>query len=126
MDLIKEHWNKIVGLGFMALAFFVRMESGSDSFMQVGFFTFLKSFKEKPSLQYEVSMGIYMMNRDVLNFVPNNTSYGFDQLMLDLMAADRRPAVRAFDGYWLDIGRPDDYMRAIDEFDSLKHRFLYG
>ncbi len=85
---------------------------------------FLQSFKEKPSLQYEVSMGIYMMHKDVLNFVPNDTSYGFDQLMLDLMDADRRPAVSTFEGYWLDIGRPDDYMRAIDEFDNLKHRFL--
>ena len=80
--------------------------------------------EEKPTLQYEVSMGIYMLNRDVLKFVPEGTPYGFDELMIDLMDADQRPAVRAFDGYWLDIGRPDDYMRAIDEFDGMQSKFL--
>jgi NDP-sugar pyrophosphorylase family protein len=32
--------------------------------------------------------------------------------------------VSPFDGYWLDIGRPDDYMQAIDEFAALRHRFI--
>ena len=59
---------------------------------------YLTGFKEKPTLQYEVSMGIYMLNRDVLKFVPEGTPYGFDELMIDLMDADQRPAVRAFDG----------------------------
>jgi NDP-sugar pyrophosphorylase family protein len=85
---------------------------------------YLTGFKEKPTLRYEVSMGIYMLNRDVLKFVPEGTPYGFDELMIDLMDADQRPAVRAFDGYWLDIGRPDDYMRAIDEFDGMQSKFL--
>jgi NDP-sugar pyrophosphorylase family protein len=32
--------------------------------------------------------------------------------------------VKRFDGYWLDIGRPDDYMQAIDEFAAMRPRFL--
>jgi NDP-sugar pyrophosphorylase family protein len=46
--------------------------------------------------------------------------------MLDLIAARERVAVRRFAGYWLDIGRPDDYARAIDEFDTMRSRFLDG
>jgi NDP-sugar pyrophosphorylase family protein len=69
-------------------------------------------------------MGVYMLNRDVLKFLPDGSPYGFDELMLDLMKAKQRPAVRTFDGYWLDIGRPDDYMRAIDEFDEMQMRLL--
>jgi len=30
------------------------------------------------------------------------------------------------DGYWLDIGRPDDYAQAIEEFESMRSRFLDG
>lgn len=83
----------------------------------------LTSFQEKPSTKYEVSMGVYMANREILNYVPT-TPYGFDNLMLDLLADKRDVKVEAFCGYWLDIGRPDDYMQAIEEFENLKQRFL--
>jgi len=29
-----------------------------------------------------------------------------------------------FDGYWLDIGRPDDYARSVEEFEKFRDRFL--
>jgi NDP-mannose synthase len=83
----------------------------------------LTGFEEKPTIPYEVSMGVYMVSREVLQFVPSGEAYGFDRLMLDLLAAGRPVTVRPFDGYWLDIGRPDDYMQAIDEFASMKGRF---
>jgi NDP-sugar pyrophosphorylase family protein len=44
--------------------------------------------------------------------------------MLDLIADNNPAGVMRFDGYWLDIGRPDDYSQAIDEFESLKDKFL--
>jgi len=84
----------------------------------------LTNFKEKPRHRYEVSMGIYMVNRKVLDIIPAGAPYGFDTLMLALIATDRHPLVRPFGGYWLDIGRPDDYMLAIDEFEKMKPRFL--
>lgn len=84
----------------------------------------LSGFREKPSVAYEVSMGVYMVNAQVLPRIPTDRSYGFDELMLDLLAGGSPAAVRSFSGYWLDIGRPDDYARAIEEFDSMKSRFL--
>jgi len=83
----------------------------------------LQNFHEKPHTKYEVSMGIYMVNRNILSYVPK-ASYGFDDLMLDLLKDKSEVAVRPFNGYWLDIGRPDDYMKAIEEFDAMKHIFL--
>jgi NDP-sugar pyrophosphorylase family protein len=85
----------------------------------------LTGFREKPSVAYEVSMGVYMANAAVLGHVPADRPYGFDSLMLDLLAANERVAVRPFGGYWLDIGRPDDYAQAIDEFESMRPRFLH-
>lgn len=84
----------------------------------------LHGFNEKPRFSYEVSMGVYMVNRKALEFVPFEKSYGFDNLMLDLIAARSPAAVRKFDGYWLDIGRPEDYAQAIDEFEKMKSKFL--
>ena len=84
----------------------------------------LTGFHEKPRSEYEVSMGIYMVNRAAIEFVPDGTAYGFDTLMLDLLAAKKAVAVRCFGGYWLDIGRPDDFARAAEEFDAMRSRFI--
>ena len=86
----------------------------------------LVGFREKPKTEYEVSMGIYMVSRRAVELVPSGKTYGFDNLMLDLIAAGREVAVSRYDGYWLDIGRPDDYMQAIEEFEAMKSRFIDG
>lgn len=84
----------------------------------------LIGFKEKPITYCDVSMGIYMVNKNAVDYIPENTFYGFDHLMLDLIADHNNAKVERFSGYWLDIGRPDDYMQAIEEFDKLKDVFL--
>jgi NDP-sugar pyrophosphorylase family protein len=57
--------------------------------------------------------------------VPAQQAYGFDNLMHDLLVRRERVNVEIYDGYWLDIGRPDDYMQAIEEFDQRKTQFLH-
>jgi NDP-sugar pyrophosphorylase family protein len=84
----------------------------------------LVGFDEKPSVDYLVSMGVYVMNRAVLDAVPSGVPYGFDHLMKDLLLRRQRVNVLVHDGYWLDIGRPDDYVKAIDEFDQRKAQLL--
>jgi NDP-sugar pyrophosphorylase family protein len=85
----------------------------------------LISFTEKPRMSYEVSMGIYMLSKKILTFIPEGVSYGFDKLMLDLLGTKNSVRVEKYEGYWLDIGRPDDYMQAIEQFESMKDRFIY-
>ncbi len=84
----------------------------------------LTGFREKPVITYDVSMGVYMVNREALNFIPHKEAYGFDQLMLDMIAAKRSVAVKAHTGYWLDVGRPEDYAQAIDDFEANNGIFL--
>lgn len=84
----------------------------------------LVDFKEKPVISVEVSMGIYAINRSVLKYIPYDEAYGFDNLMTDMIKTGNYPAVKRFEGYWLDIGRQDDYTQAIEEFDLVKERFL--
>ena len=84
----------------------------------------LTGFCEKPRTEYLVSMGVYAVNRGVVDFVPRDSKYGFDDLMSQLLKRNQSVTVDRFDGYWLDIGRPDDYMRAIEEFEQRKHQLL--
>lgn len=86
----------------------------------------LRGFKEKPAVEYLVSMGVYAVSKSVLRLVPPGQPYGFDHLMNDLLARGDTVQVEPYDGYWLDIGRPDDYMQAIEEFDRQESRFLHG
>lgn len=69
-------------------------------------------FFEKPNYSFTVSMGIYVFNRAVLDFVPEGRAYGFDDLILDLLRRGEKVVSYPYDGYWLDIGRPDDYAKA--------------
>jgi NDP-sugar pyrophosphorylase family protein len=84
----------------------------------------LIGFQEKPNMTYEVSMGIYMASLSVLDFIPINQKYGFDDLMQCLIAAGKVVSVSQYSGYWLDIGRPDDYGKAVEEFSMMSARFL--
>jgi NDP-sugar pyrophosphorylase family protein len=84
----------------------------------------LQELNEKPRLRYEVSMGIYMVSQRAVEFIRTDCNYGFDTLMLDLIAARKPVFVKRYDGYWLDIGRPDDYSQAIEEFECMRSRLL--
>jgi NDP-sugar pyrophosphorylase family protein len=69
-------------------------------------------------------MGVYGMSRRVLERYSEGTAMGFDTLMLDQLSLGRSPRSFSFNGYWLDIGRPDDYDRANDEFAQRRSQLL--
>ncbi|ESY87048.1 NDP-sugar synthase [Mesorhizobium australicum] len=69
-------------------------------------------FREKPALSHLVSMGIYCMNPDVLDFIPSGIPFGFDDLMLQMLQAGRVVHVYKHEGLWLDIGRVEDFQNA--------------
>ena len=81
-------------------------------------------FQEKPVVSYDVSMGIYGVSRRILSRIPQDGPFGFDHLMLRLIADETYSSVQRFDGYWMDIGRPDDYARVVQEFDDMRERLL--
>lgn len=86
----------------------------------------ITAFQEKPVLPFRVSMGVYALSRRTLVGYPAGQHLGFDDLMRDLLAAGSRPASFPHDGYWLDIGRPEDYERANLEFEERRDALLPG
>jgi NDP-sugar pyrophosphorylase family protein len=84
----------------------------------------LTGFTEKPVERFAVSMGIYAFSRRILDLVPEGRAFGFDELMLACLAAGVDVRAYPYDGYWLDIGRPDDYEQANREFPAIRARLL--
>jgi len=79
---------------------------------------------EKPRLSYLVSMGIYVFEPEILNFIPKGEKFDFPDLMQLLLEKDKNVAIYNSDDFWLDIGRPDDYQKAVEEFEKDRKRFL--
>lgn len=81
----------------------------------------LTGFEEKPSFGCLVNMGIYCVSRSLLDAMEPGP-LGFDALLSRALTGGEPPHIHIFDGYWLDIGRPDDYDRANRDFPMLKQR----
>ena len=107
-----------------SISAFSRTEVSEYGVLKTNTDNILTGFSEKPKSDITVSMGIYMAKREILNYIPADIAYGFDKLMLDLLAQDRQVKIHRHPGYWLDIGRPDDYMQAIDDLELLKEKIM--
>ena len=84
----------------------------------------LTDYVEKPEYRYQVSMGIYVFEPALLGYLKPGERLDFPDLVKNLLAAGKPVAAYPFSGYWLDIGRPDDYARAIEEFEAHYRDFL--
>lgn len=79
---------------------------------------------EKPTYDFMVSMGIYVFEPRVLDYIPLNAYLDFPDLVKRLIAAGEIVSGYPFNGYWQDLGRADDYERAIEDFDRMRAEFL--
>ena len=84
----------------------------------------LVEYEEKPTLNYMVSMGIYVLDPSVLEHVPYNERLDFPDLVKKVMARNEKVQCYITDQYWLDIGRQDDYANAVESFEKMKSTLL--
>lgn len=103
---------------------YVREEKSEYGVLELDDSNNLIGFKEKPSVIYNVSMGIYALNKEILDYIPENIAFGFDNLMLQLLDSHIKVSIAKFTGYWLDIGRPGDYEIATEVFENNSTIFL--
>lgn len=79
---------------------------------------------EKPTYDYRVSMGVYVFEPRVLNFIPRGKYLDFPNLVHKLLGEGEKVVGYLFNGYWQDLGRPDDYEQAAVDFNNLREKFL--
>jgi NDP-sugar pyrophosphorylase family protein len=84
----------------------------------------LVDYIEKPSYDFSVSMGVYCFDPAVCQFVQPGERVSMPELMLRMRDAGHPILCYREECYWLDIGRPDDYARAIEDFRRDRALFL--
>jgi NDP-sugar pyrophosphorylase family protein len=84
----------------------------------------LREYLEKPSIPYFVSMGVSVLSRRCLEFIPAGKKFDMPQLMSAMRGAGESVACYQTECYWKDIGRFDDYQQASEDFMAATTRFL--
>ena len=84
----------------------------------------ITGYVEKPVIDYLVSMGMYVFEPRVLNYIQPGQYLDFPDLVKRLIAAGENVIGYQFDGYWEDLGRPDDYEHAAADFEHMRSEFL--
>ena len=79
---------------------------------------------EKPVYDYSVSMGMYVFEPAVLEYIPHGKFLDFPNLVHKLLGAGERVVGYPFGGYWQDLGRQDDYEQAAVDFERMRAEFL--
>jgi NDP-mannose synthase len=83
-------------------------------------------FREKPVLTFPCSMGIYVLEPELIRLIPSSGVFGFDNLMALCLEQNISTHAFGFEGLWLDIGRPEDHADAAQVFQKHLDRFLPG
>jgi NDP-sugar pyrophosphorylase family protein len=80
----------------------------------------ITDYDEKPTIKYNVSMGIYVFEPRVLKYIPQNKKLDFPDLILKLIRKKENVMGYVSMDDWLDIGRHDDYAQAQEEFNNIR------
>jgi NDP-sugar pyrophosphorylase family protein len=84
----------------------------------------ITGYIEKPTMTWEVSMGVYCFSPRAKAHIPVGRRLDFPDLVLKLIAAGETVSAWRCTDYWLDIGRSEDYAQAQEDFDRLRSRLL--
>jgi len=88
--------------------------------LEVNEYSEVKSLKEKPRYTYYSNAGIYIMKKSILNMIPNDTFFDITELMDKLLEMNLKLITYPINGYWLDIGKPDDFKKAQEDIKHIK------
>jgi len=84
----------------------------------------ITGYMEKPSMDYMVSMGLYIFEPKILKYIEPNRYFDFPDLVLKVLAAGEKVHGYPFDGYWQDLGNPEDYQQAQQDFSVMQSQFM--
>ena len=85
----------------------------------------LTRYIEKPTLSYSVSMGIYVFEKKVLEWIPSQKFLDFPELIQKLIKQRVKVVCYPSNDFWLDIGRHEDYEEAQKKFQEMRKKLLY-
>ena len=112
LDFIeKEADFSIVSIPYQVNIPYAVLDEGDDGCV--------KSFKEKPTYTYYSNGGIYLIKKSILNYIPKETFFDATDLMDVLIAKKKKVISYPFSGYWLDVGKHEDFRQAQIDVNKL-------
>lgn len=80
----------------------------------------IKGIKEKPLYNYYANAGIYLLNKEILDYIPDDSFFNATDLIDKLISLNKSVIRFPITGYWIDIGKPEDYKKAQELVNHLK------
>jgi dTDP-glucose pyrophosphorylase len=80
----------------------------------------VKSLKEKPRYTYHSNAGIYFLKKELLSLIPKGNFFDITDLMDKILALNKTLITYPINGYWLDIGKHEDFKKAQEDIKHLK------
>jgi len=84
----------------------------------------INDYVEKPAYNFQVSMGIYVFEPRVLDYIEHKQYLDFPDLILRLINAGELVRGYPYEGYWQDLGNMDDYEQAVQDFEEMKSQLI--
>jgi NDP-sugar pyrophosphorylase family protein len=84
----------------------------------------VRGYIEKPTMSYPVSMGIYVYDERVLEFIEPGKYLDFPNLVLDLIQRKQKVAAYENNASWLDLGRYEDFQEACRIFEDREAQYI--
>ena len=78
----------------------------------------IKGLKEKPNYTYYSNGGVYLIKKNILNHIPENSFFNSTDLIESLIANNYKVVSYPFSGYWLDVGKHEDYNKAQEDINN--------
>ena len=78
------------------------------------------SFKEKPTYTYQSNAGIYLFKKEIVDLIPKNKYFNATDLMEKMIELGKSVNYYPILGYWLDIGKHEDFEKAQEDIKHLK------
>jgi dTDP-glucose pyrophosphorylase/CBS domain-containing protein len=116
-DFYAEFLASKADLGVAAVPYHVNIPY---AVLKTGEGNLVEELSEKPSFIYYSNAGIYFLKRKVLDFIPQDCSYDMPDLIQNLINSGLKVFSYPIRGYWLDIGKMNDYLKAQEDIKHLK------
>ncbi|MFX0141655.1 MAG: sugar phosphate nucleotidyltransferase, partial [Candidatus Hodarchaeota archaeon] len=117
------HWH-IDNNNDISVGTFRRMTKNDSGVLHYDDNQNIYDFVEKPVVYNDISMGIYALKKEIIDPLPKNEFFGFDQLIIDAIKKKLKIKAYPHNSYWLDIGCNDDYEKANEYYINNKEKIL--
>lgn len=76
---------------------------------------FIKSLEEKPTYNFYINSGVYVLSKDVIKYIPDDKEYDMTNLIEDVIKNEGKCGTYNITEYWSDIGQIEDYKKANED-----------